>query len=390
MPRKRTGIIKESREHLLRLEKEFRGKPAEKRITMLLILQREPQRPFEEIALIVGSPAPTIKRWWLIYRGGGIEALARTKQRKYPSEDQVFLELKRKLANAELQSLDDVRAWFEARNETHGMAALKPLRATRGKGKRTLQAAEDAEPKLGAAILRFLTSLPLELDAVTWIRRVSAQLREFLGDVDRVSIIINMGSDLRYPDNFSARLAVIQGPGYKEAVVKALPAEYREANANHLERYLEDARTKIDMEQHHPPVGFTYYYSQTYVGMIILWRKQGEPPISDLTLRVMEGLQAFFLFLLTDVIARSRLARPASDFFVKAWSEFVIRFTLSLPEQRILMHLLMGYSYKDIARQMNLSENTVRYHVKSIYAKADVHGQNELFARYFTARIEPE
>jgi DNA-binding CsgD family transcriptional regulator len=392
MARKRTGAVTESLEQLFRLEEKFLGKPVEKRIRMLTMLKKEPRRPLEEVALLIGIPAPTIKRWWRIYKEEGIDALIYPKQRKRPSEDQVFLELKKKLISAELRSLDDVRTWLDTQNKLDDTAQPEPSNALppRSRKRQTSQAADHPEPKIDAALLRFLTSLPLELDTVAWITQFSTQLREFLGDVDRISISVNRGFDLLNPDTYLPQIRVVQGPDYKDELVNTMPTQHTGTNADYVQRYLKDARTTVDMEQYHPPVGFNYNHGKASIGIIILWRKRDAPPISEETLHLMNGLQNFFLFLLIDAVARSRVDQPAAVFFRHAYSDFIAAFDLTPPEQRILMHLLLGYPYKEIARLINLSENTVRYHIKSIYAKAGVHGQAELFAKYFTVRGDSE
>jgi DNA-binding CsgD family transcriptional regulator len=393
MARKRTGAVTESLDQLFHLEERFLGKPVGNRIRMLTILKREPRRSLEEVALLIGVPAPTIKRWWRIYRGEGIDALIHPKQRTHPAEDQVFVELKKKLANTELRSLDEVRGWLDGLGESQGAsrpeASDSLARRVRRRGG-ALQGAEQGEPKIGEELLRFLTSLPLELDTVAWIRQFSTELRVLLGDVDRISISVNIAINLLDPESFASKLHIFKGPDYKDELVKSTPSQPKETDADRLQRFLRDARTTVDMEQYHPPTGFIYHHGKAYIGRIILWRKRDAPPISEQTLRLMNDLHNFFLFLLIDVTSRSHVAQPAAVFFLKALSEFINAFALTSPEQRILMYLLLGYSYKEIARLISLSENTVRYHIKSIYAKAGVHGQAELFAKYFTVRGDSE
>ena len=47
-------------------------------------------------------------------------------------------------------------------------------------------------------------------------------------------------------------------------------------------------------------------------------------------------------------------------------------------ETKIIAELLTGESYANIAEKMFISINTVRYHVKNIYAKYDVNGRAQL------------
>jgi len=51
---------------------------------------------------------------------------------------------------------------------------------------------------------------------------------------------------------------------------------------------------------------------------------------------------------------------------------------LSRREQEILPYLIEGDTNKIIAKALNLSENTVKTHIKNIYGKLEVRSRNEL------------
>lgn len=53
---------------------------------------------------------------------------------------------------------------------------------------------------------------------------------------------------------------------------------------------------------------------------------------------------------------------------------------LTKQEVKICQELIKGYSYQQICDQLFISINTLRYHVKNIYAKMDVKGRSELAA----------
>ena len=50
-------------------------------------------------------------------------------------------------------------------------------------------------------------------------------------------------------------------------------------------------------------------------------------------------------------------------------------------EFTVLRHLAEGYSDQEIARDLVLSENTVRTHTKHIYSKLHVHSRTQAVAR---------
>lgn len=52
---------------------------------------------------------------------------------------------------------------------------------------------------------------------------------------------------------------------------------------------------------------------------------------------------------------------------------------LSKREMEVLHGLLQGLSYKEVAHSYNISINTIRHHVKSLYKNMGVSGKKELF-----------
>ena len=56
--------------------------------------------------------------------------------------------------------------------------------------------------------------------------------------------------------------------------------------------------------------------------------------------------------------------------------------TLTEREEQVLGLLAKGFAYKEIAGQMNISFETVRTHVRSLYDKLHVHCRTEATLRY--------
>jgi len=56
--------------------------------------------------------------------------------------------------------------------------------------------------------------------------------------------------------------------------------------------------------------------------------------------------------------------------------------TLSAREREVLEHLARGRMYKEIADSLNISMDTVRKHLQSIYQKLHVHSRTEAVVRY--------
>jgi len=56
---------------------------------------------------------------------------------------------------------------------------------------------------------------------------------------------------------------------------------------------------------------------------------------------------------------------------------------LSVREEQIVKCLVEGLSYKLIASRLSVSIDTVRFHIKNIYAKLQVNSKSEVIAKYF-------
>jgi len=60
---------------------------------------------------------------------------------------------------------------------------------------------------------------------------------------------------------------------------------------------------------------------------------------------------------------------------------------LSEREKEILQHLVQGFSYKMIAADLNISLDTVRFHIKKIYDKLHVHSATEAVSKAIKDRL---
>jgi DNA-binding NarL/FixJ family response regulator len=111
------------------------------------------------------------------------------------------------------------------------------------------------------------------------------------------------------------------------------------------------------------------------------------------------GASGYLLKNITpDVIARSikeviaggaamspSIARKTLQFFQKPLKDDA--FKLTVQEQQVLKFLVDGLSYKMIASKMNVVIDTIRYHIKKIYEKLQVHSAPEAVARAIRDRL---
>jgi DNA-binding NarL/FixJ family response regulator len=77
-----------------------------------------------------------------------------------------------------------------------------------------------------------------------------------------------------------------------------------------------------------------------------------------------------------------QLARRVVQFFSKPIGESSPLAKLTAAEREFLDQLAKGYAYKEIADRMNISIDTVRSYVRTVYEKLHVHSRTEAVVKY--------
>lgn len=80
------------------------------------------------------------------------------------------------------------------------------------------------------------------------------------------------------------------------------------------------------------------------------------------------------------------IARRMVNFF-KQKPTTIKNIQLTKKETEVLKYLIDGLSYKLIAKEMDNSINSIRYHVKNIYKKLHIHSRPELIKLYLDGKI---
>jgi DNA-binding CsgD family transcriptional regulator len=247
---------------------------------------------------------------------------------------------------------------------------------------------------LAERLFTFLSTLPKTHTIKEWTDAFRAALQTLLGDVDRVSVSINASCDLLNPTGYQPNLIISQSVHTGAKAVNRLAEGSSESKNGdiHLERVLDNLRArKFPFATYQPPVCFVYYYrGSAFLGVLMLWRERSKPPISERSLMLMEKLHTFMEFYLSDFAARHQAAQPSEHLFERAFDGLARESALTMQERRIMILQLLGLSYDEIAATLSISLNTVRYHLRSIYQKTGTHSLAELFAKYFTPRIDPD
>ncbi|MDB6022912.1 MAG: ATP-dependent transcriptional regulator, MalT-like, LuxR family [Pedosphaera sp.] len=64
--------------------------------------------------------------------------------------------------------------------------------------------------------------------------------------------------------------------------------------------------------------------------------------------------------------------------------------TLSPQQERILASCKNGFVYKEIAQELGVSVNTVKAHMKRLFAKMGVNNRQQAIQAHFGGRVEPQ
>ncbi len=238
-------------------------------------------------------------------------------------------------------------------------------------------------------ILRFLNALPVTGEPLEWITVFRDELCLLLGDVDRVAVNVNLGCDLKDPQSYQPAIH-IRHFTTDDSEDGELRVEHSVRENTQAERLIESIKDRgFPVDQYLSPSVFNYYLGgSAYLGTIFLWRQQGHSPISDDTLQVMMALQPFFVFALSDLVARRQQIEPADKTFLEAFRSLSVAAGLSKQEQRVIVLQLFGHSYKEIADILDVSMDGVKHHLKMIHRKTGSRSYTELFAKYFMPRLE--
>jgi DNA-binding CsgD family transcriptional regulator len=246
--------------------------------------------------------------------------------------------------------------------------------------------APDSALHFSKAAIEFLNSIPTTHDVLEWIVKFRERLRALLGDVDRISIAVNIDCDLRDSFNHKKVITVTQiSDGSKRNAVTTTLYDQSPS------RRMRDNLMKMEFPFHcyRDPETFEYFLGRhAYVGAIFLWREKSKSAISRKTLQTMQELESFIVFLLTDIVARHKYSDATVDSqFALSLGGMFSDAKLSEREAQVVTLQLFGHTYDQIADRLSLSINTVRKHVASIHRKTGTHSFTELFAKYFTPSL---
>lgn len=334
MARHRTGSVRETLLELISLRDSLARQQDRARVTMLMMIATDPTTSTDEIATRIDVSPQSVKRWWSMYRRGGVAALLRSQTDETPALSQ--------------------GSSASGRSDSHWLG--------------------------------FLNALPTNTSVVEWIEGFQRALTGLFDDVDRVSASVNTMCNLTTPESYAPKVTAMDFADVTEAPRIVIDAEGEDEIL--VQRLRDFSRRGFPVADFHPPLAVRVMFAGTaYLGSLFFWRHRSRPKIGEETVATIHGMKGFFEFVMSDAVARIRLAQPVIGEFDEAFNAFVVDIGLSRSQLRVALLLVQGHRQEEIARSLDLSVNTVRTHLQAIYERAGVSSAHEFIARYATPRF---
>lgn len=402
MGRSRIGEIRESVYLLRQQEERYRGQPAEERVRALRILKENPSLTIGGLATQLGCSERTLRRWWAAYQKGGLEGLVQEKIKATAVVAKLgkerLAELGQKLARRELTSLAEVQKWLKSEcSLDYSIPGVWHLVRRTFKVERSWNPRADtpgwqggtAEGIVPARIVRFLNSLPLLGETRDRVLIFRNALQELFPEIDRVVVNVNTSFNLQDPENYSGGVSITQAFNVEEQSTGIVVASF--SGDNNINQLLQTMGGQgYPLDTFHSPSYINFSFGDDgYIGTIFLFRSNQKSPISSQILNVFASLDSFFQFMLFDLVAHHKATKPVDVAFSAALKQLAVENGLTFQERKVVIHQLLGGSYKEIADLLNISVATLKKHISNIHTKTGTRSQGELFAKYFTPRLTP-
>ncbi|MCC7438692.1 MAG: helix-turn-helix transcriptional regulator, partial [Armatimonadetes bacterium] len=266
----------------------------------------------------------------------------------------------------------------------------KDWQRTDGHANRVFTGGNPYDSLVSAKFLEFLNDLPTTPDVVQWITAFRDGLQKLLHDVDRVTVVVDVACNLLDPGKLDKRQSVAQFVQAGDKNPNSLAITSRTTEQSPAQRIVDTLASKgFTTKTYHTPACFEYYYHQReYIGVILLWREMGRSPVSRYTIEFLHRQEPFISFLFSDLVARYQLSKPQGSVLNEAMAALNRDAELTEQEQKVVILQLLGHSYQQMADRLLISIETVRKHASTIYRKTNTGSAQELFAKYFTSRLD--
>lgn len=155
---------------------------------------------------------------------------------------------------------------------------------------------------------------------------------------------------------------------------------YTGMNVAYRESDLLDDKIRVESEYYkkvydthnwHYSLHLNISYQETFVGILSFFREKGKSNFEYKDIFVLDMLKEHFAYRLYNELEK----RKSRKWTVEKCQE---EFRLTEKESDVLIQLLTEYSLSEIADMMNISSNTLRKHITSIYQKTGFKGRVQL------------
>lgn len=343
-----TFTVKESRELLLRLLRQYEGTKHYARLLMLLAFREEPRSTNRHVSRDIQIPESTVRRWKGLYAEEGITGLLEMREEQ-------------------LRHMQELAA---------AIAPGRPL-----------------PPATPEKLISFLNRLPMTSDSIEWSREMKKLLIETFDEVDYALVNVRYGTDLSPVGGNTQSKST-----YRQDVFDSEGKDVRSIRQEkaHLPKWrqllLEGRKNGFPFEKYHPPVGFDYFGGPRaikYVGSIVLFREKRKPPTSEETLNMFEQTKPFVASLFVYHIQYCQRENPVLQSLFSASSHlFKNAPKLTSRESDVLLLLMLGHSYDEAAEMLYITKGTMISHVRNLYRKLNVTKLSELFARLLMPALD--
>ena len=398
-----TPFIYEDEQHLNRLLDQYRDTSQERKLRMLLLLKSDPAIPMHHIAGQLERSIRTIQRWQNIYQNQGLDGLLETRQSRneHHINDSELQDLRKALAEKRMETLEDIQTWLKEQfNRTiskRGISGILSRMNARhlwmvDESRQTEPVIEGEANSIQNRIIRFLHQLPVDIPVGEWCRETREILQDTFADVDRVTISVNTNCDLLHPKEYKPTFAISQDAypdqGHKGLhVIRHSSGDDINVAGNLLREF---QRQGYPVEHYHPPCVMNFHYRGAYLGTIFFWRELSKSEISETTQQILAHLEEFLVYALSDAVMRHHYTSPVERVFYFTLRDVANQAKLTPQEYRVITYRLLGYMYKEIASELDVTQDSVKKTLQQVYRKTETGSHIEFFAKYFTPRVVPQ
>lgn len=229
----------------------------------------------------------------------------------------------------------------------------------------------------------FLNSLPASDDLMEWINDFSDAFRNFLCEVDRITVHIHVHNGLymcgQYP--FVTRCGASIAPS--DILLASMPrreSEYSDVTKQILQK-LGERGVPVDCFQ--SPISFDYYdRNDNHFATLMLWNLNSSLPVRSETVEFIFRIHRFLTFVLGRAVAYANSIQSEALAMTKTLKEMQQSVGLEDADIAVVSRLMKGCSYKMIADELQVSIDMIRKRIRRIYRKTETHSFGELVAKY--------